>query len=301
MRALVTGSAGFIGRHMVAELRRRGYGVVASDLKNGADVRYRFRDPYDPRDEPFDLVVHCAYHVGGRAAIDGEPRMLARNLELDAQLFDWAVRTGQGRVLYFSSSAAYPVGLQSLEDRVPLHEEYVTLGGLDGLGLGGPDARYGWAKLTGEHLARAARESGLPVTICRPFSGYGEDQDDAYPFRAIVERARRRSDPFEIWGPGTQVRDWIHVDDVVAGALAVVESGTSSPVNLCTGRGVSMLELARMCCAQVGYTTPEFAPQPDKPTGVAYRVGDPTRFHKFWTPRVSLEDGVARALASVPA
>ena len=80
----------------------------------------------------------------------------------------------------------------------------------------------------------------------------------------------------------------------------MVESGTEDPVNICTGVGTSMLDLARLCCAQVGYS-PVFEPQPDKPTGVAYRVGDPTRFHRFWVPpRVSLAEGVARALAAVP-
>lgn len=288
MRALVTGSMGFVGRHMMDALGGRGFNVDGWDLVHGADVRQLFATD----DTRFDLVVHCAYHVGGRAAIDGEPRMLARNLELDAQLFDWAVRTGQGRVLYFSSSAAYPTDLQDdFATARPLREDDVRL---DRLNIGRPDARYGWAKLTGEQLAIAAREAGLAVSVVRPFSGYGEDQDDTYPFRAIVERARRRDDPFVVWGPGDQVRDWIHIDDVVNGALAVVKSGSDDPVNLCTGAGTSMLDLAAMCCAQVGYA-PEVTPLRDKPTGLAYRVGDPTRFFDYWVPKVSLGEGVARA------
>lgn len=290
MRALVTGASGFVGRHMVAELRDRGWSCLPVDVKSGVDARDVFR--YDT--DRFDLVVHCAFHVGGRAAIDGEPRLLARNLELDALLFDWAVRTRQGRVLYFSSSAAYPVDLQDdFATARALREDDIRL---ERLNIGRPDARYGWAKLTGEHLAAASRLSGLEVTVVRPFSGYGEDQDDTYPFRAIVERARRREDPFVVWGPGTQVRDWIHIDDVVAGALAVAESGTDEPVNLCTGVGTSMLELAAMCCAEVGYS-PDLTPLADKPAGVAYRVGDPTQFHRYWQPKVDLAEGVQRALA----
>jgi nucleoside-diphosphate-sugar epimerase len=293
VKALVTGSEGFVGRHVAAELRDRGWAVLGVDLKSGGDARGIFRQD-DGMFGRYDLVVHCAYHVGGRAAIDGEPRMLARNLELDAMLFDWAVRAGHRRVLYFSSSSAYPVHLQrAFATARPLHEDDVLL---NGLAVGTPDARYGWAKLTGEQLALAAREAGLPVTVVRPFSGYGEDQDDTYPFRAIVERARRRDDPFVVWGPGDQVRDWIHIDDVVQGALAVVESGTEDPVNLCTGTGTSMLELARTCCEQVGYQ-PEVTPLRDKPAGLAYRVGDPTRFHEYWVPKVPLEEGVRRALA----
>lgn len=290
MKALVTGAAGFVGRHMVAELRDRGWSVDGVDLRSGTDARSVFR--YQMR--PYDLVVHCAFHVGGRAAIDGEPRLLARNVDLDAEMFDWAVETGQRRVLYFSSSAAYPVDLQDdFATARALREDDIRF---DRMNIGTPDARYGWAKLNGEQLAVAAREAGLPVTVVRPFSGYGEDQDDTYPFRAIVERAKRRDDPFVVWGPGTQVRDWIHIDDVVVGSLAIVESGTEDPVNLCSGIGTSMLELAAMCCEHVGYS-PEITPLVDKPTGVAYRVGDPTRFHEFWVPKVSLDEGVRRAFA----
>lgn len=296
MRALVTGSAGLVGRYMVAELERRGYLVQTCDLRYDVGAMDCL-DLFRKSKTVYDLVVHCAFHVGGRAAIDGEPRLLARNLQIDSALFDWATSTGQGRVLYFSSSAAYPIRLQIANASYRLREADIWAE----RELGVPDARYGWAKFTGELLAQAARDSGLAVTVCRPFSGFHETQDTTYPFRAIVERTRRREDPFTIWGPGTQVRDWIHIDDVVEGALAVAESGTDEAVNLCTGVGTSMLELARMCCEQVGYE-PTFAPQVNKPTGVAYRVGDPTKFHAWTglTPKVTLEEGVRRALATAP-
>jgi nucleoside-diphosphate-sugar epimerase len=287
---------------MVHELVRRGYEVECWDVASGSDARVLFR-----MSEPvFDLVVHCAFHVGGRAAIDGEPRLLARNLELDAAMFDWAVRTGQRRVLYFSSSAAYPVGFQ--QGRVPyrlsesdIHYDMAVSAALVAqLGTVAPlmpDGRYGWAKLTGEHLARAAAESGLPVHVVRPFSGYGADQSLDYPFPSFIDRALRREDPFTIWGPGTQVRDWIHIDDVIAGALAVVDADHREPVNLCTGIGSSMLELAQLCSAVARYE-PVYAPRPGAPTGVAYRVGDPTLLHRFYKPQVTLAEGIERAMGA---
>jgi nucleoside-diphosphate-sugar epimerase len=235
--------------------------------------------------------VHAAASAPHRAAIDGEPQHFARNLQLDAAMFDWAVRTGQGRVLYLSSSAAYPVAYQDWSERQTLVEGDVRL---DRASLE-PDSDYGWVKVTGERLARAARKAGLPVTVVRPFSGYGEDQTEDFPFRALVERARRREDPFVIWGGGDQVRDWIHIDDVVAGMLAVAESGTEAPVNLCTGVGTSMRELAELACDQVGHR-PTLQYLTDRPAGVAYRVGNPDRLHRHYKPQITLAGGVARAL-----
>lgn len=293
--ALVTGSSGFVGRHMTAELLTRGWDVLGCDQFDTSgrpvddDALRIFRASSGRR---YDLVVHCAARAPHRAAIDGHPATMAYNLQLDSAMFDWALRSGQRRVLYLSSSAVYPVDFQDGSEAAEwkLHEVHTD----SWLGIM-PDAGYGWTKLTGEKMAAAAAAEGLAVHVVRPFSGYGEDQGTDWPFGAFVARAEGREDPFTVWGPGTQVRDWIHIDDVVAGALAVVDQDVRVPVNLCTGRGVSMLQLAAMICQESGYR-PEFATKPDAPTGVAYRVGDPDRFHAVYRPQVSLEEGVARAV-----
>lgn len=271
MRALVTGSAGFVGRHMVNELLRRGWDVTAVDVQPAdygwqSDLITWLHGDHNR----YELVVHAAARSPHRAAIDGDPGMHPYNVMLDGALFDWAIRTRQYRVLYLSSCAA----------------------------LDGPVDDYAATKLIGERLAAAARRADVPVTVVRPYSGYGADQSPDFPFRAIVERARRGDDPFEIWGDGSQVRDWIHVDDVVAGALAVAESGTEEPVSLCTGRGVTMVELARYACLEAGYPAPpEFTFRADRPAGVAYRVGDPSAMRCYYEPMVPLEVGVKRALS----
>lgn len=287
MKALVTGSAGFVGRHVHAELSRRGYAVAGIDLTDGNDAVDFFRLPKSTR---FDLVVHAAASAPHRAAIDGEHQHMARNLQLDAAMFEWAVRTGQGRVLYLSSSAAYPIARQTGPGWGRLFEDDIDLDEARE-----PDAVYGWTKLTGERMAAEARKAGLPVTVVRPFSGYGEDQTENFPFRALVERARRREDPFVIWGSGDQVRDWMHIDDMVKAALMVAQSGTTDPVNLCTGTGWSMAELAHLACDEVGYQ-PRFEYLTDKPAGVAYRVGDPDRMLEFYEPKIDLPEGIRRAL-----
>ena len=291
-RALVTGDAGFVGRHMRAELSRRGWDVTGCDLTYGADAREVFLAD----GSRYDLVVHCAYHVGGRAAIDGQPRNLARNVELDAAMFDWAVRTAPVAVLYFSSSAAYPVALQGMPrpHRISSHGLHET--DIDPASAREPDAGYGWAKLTGERLAAAAAESGLRVHVVRPFSGYGEDQDpDEYPFPAIVRRVL--AGDLTVWGPPGQYRDWIHIDDVVAGALAVVDADERRPVNLCSGEPVEFGDLACRIASAVGRAGHVTYDQ-DKPTGVRYRVGDPTRMFEHHKPQVTLAEGIRRAVGA---
>lgn len=303
-RALVTGAAGFVGRHMVRELRARGWDVERCDISGPmAWTMHDVSDMVRWNTARYHLVVHAAAMGAHRAAIDGKPATFIQNAKMDAAIFDWAIRTKQHRLLYISSSAAYPVALQTsvtgstagargyVVER--LHEDEINL---DAPELA--DGTYGVAKLMGEHLSRAARAFGVPVTVVRPFSGYGEDQTADWPFGAFVQRIRSGDNPFVIWGNPHQRRDWIHIDDVVKGMLAVADSGTEDPVNLCTGVGTSMFDLVDLMLATVGRTATIEADD-SKPMGVMNRVGDPSRFFEYYEPTVTIEEGVHRALKEV--
>jgi len=282
VKVLVTGHGGFIGRHITAACRSRGWDVAGCDLRFGDDCRDLFAED----DTRYDLVFHCAAIVGGRAKIDGDPLAIATNMSLDVEAFRWALRTGVGRFVYWSSSAVYPVSLQ--------HPGALPL--LDGSPAPcDPDQTYGWAKLTGERIADEARRRGLTVDIYRPFSGYGEDQDLDYPFPSFIARAKGGVRPFEIWGDGTQVRDWIHVDDIVATVFAGLDNtGQVDRLNLCTGRATSFNELAHLCMEAASGRSWPIHRLTDAPTGVHTRVGDPQRMLQLHTPQVSLEEGIAR-------
>ena len=295
-KALVTGSAGFVGRHFAAHLREAGWSVAGIDTVTGpgtvfCDARDFFRGLSGPGHR-YDLVIHCAAVVGGRQVIEADPMVQAVNLEIDAALFRWARVVRPGRVVYFSSSAAYPVMLQDGQPPYAMPEDEIKFDGLAGV----PDQLYGWAKLTGEFLARQAIADGLPVTVVRPFSGYGSDQDASYPFPAFIDRALKREDPFLIWGDGGQTRDFIHIDDIVRAVMVMYEQDRAGPVNLCSGSGTLMRTLARMICDQAGYA-PEFEYAPAAPSGVRYRVGNAFALSQFCRPRITLEEGIRRALA----
>src|SRR5690606_7526800 len=158
-----------------------------------------------------------------------------------------------------------------------------------------PDAVYGWTKLTGELMAEHYRAAGGKVTVVRPFSGYGTDQSAEFPFGAFRDRALARADPFWVWGSGEQVRDFIHVDDVVGAIMAAVASDVDGPVNLCTGQGTSMRQLAALFCAAVGYD-PVIKLAGNAPGGVNYRVGGSVRMRELYQPRVTIDRGVDRAV-----
>lgn len=304
MRVLVTGSEGFIGRHMIAALRAAYEAVEVHELDPAeqswayGDMRYMslgIMAGYPCHNYDYDLVIHAAALVDGRETIENKAALLgAYNAQLDGALFEWALKAQPGRIVYFSSSAVYPADLQCPPyTGIPMWETYVN----DGYSRGAPDATYGWTKAMGERVAAEVRNAGVPVTVVRPFSGYGEDQDECYPFPAMIARAKRGDNPFTVWGDGKQVRDFVHVDDICGAVIALVEAAVDGPVNIGTGRPTSMDQLARECMVQAGYVAP-IRHLSDKPAGVQYRVADTTRLRQFYTPTVSLEQGVERALRS---
>lgn len=310
MRALVSGSHGFVGRHFVRRLLQDGYNVMGVDnlsagymtadfLPNASnfvaditDVRKWFKaaDPV-----LFDMIIHCAAVVGGRLKIEGDPLAVATDLAIDADFFNWlAAAKYTGKVVYFSSSAVYPVDLQTAHKRCALSE-----GLLDSrvTRIGMPDMTYGWAKLTGEYLARQAVEKyNCDVVIYRPFSGYGEDQALDYPFPSIIHRVAKCEDPITVWGSGEQVRDFIHIDDIVEGVLSTMNQLLpGSVLNLGTGIPCSMNKLARIACEEAKHIVP-IVNDTSKPEGVAYRVCDTYQLHQLYQPKITLRQGVRRAL-----
>jgi len=282
MKILITGHKGFVGRHFVAALPNSE--ITGIDLKDGNDCRDYFKN----NKTKFDLVIHLAAIVGGRATIEGEPLSVATDLSIDAEFFNWVHETKPTHVVYFSSSAAYPIELQKPEHRYRLAESDIRLDAVSN-----PDLTYGWAKLTGEYLSQFITDSKMYVF--RPFSGYGSDQDADYPFPSFIDRALRKADPFDVWGDGEQVRDFIHIDDIVQAVLWHVQTGYDGTWNLCSGIATSFNDLAEMVCEEAGYK-PVINHIRDAPVGVQYRVGNPYVSHHYFKPQISLREGIRLAL-----
>jgi nucleoside-diphosphate-sugar epimerase len=291
MKILITGSEGFVGKYFKKKLAD--HDLTCIDIKKGVDCRAFFKVV----DTQYDLVIHLAAIVGGRESIEGRPMAVADNLSIDSEFFQWCLKTQPHKVVYFSSSAAYAVHLQT--DR---HKKFIknTYGREMKLkesmidfreSVGVPDMTYGWSKLTGEYLSQFVEN----VHIFRPFSGYAWDQDSTYPFPMYVTRALHKKQEFEVWGPGTQTRDFIHMTDVVNAVMVAVEENVQGPTNLGWGRSTSFLELAQMSMDAVGYQQ-KIVTRPDKPVGCMHRVSDNTKLLSFYTPKITLEQGIAEAV-----
>jgi nucleoside-diphosphate-sugar epimerase len=318
-KILVTGGCGFVGRHLIARLLKAGHQVHCVDpiapLSGGiAPEQWPLFSPLDFKnfhfyrqdcrnwfcehaDTDFDYAFHLAAMVGGREMIENNPLAVADDLSIDAQYWQWAVKTRPAKNVVFSSSAAYPIELQRPDHYELLREEIITF--KDRIGM--PDMTYGWAKLTNEYLAQLAFEKhGLQSVCYRPFSGYGEDQDNSYPFPGICRRvlAHRGAPAITVWGSGRQMRDFIHIDDCVEGILTTMDQiNDASALNLSTGIYTSFIEFAQIAAEICGFK-PEIKGTSDKPEGVFARGGDTARQRKFgFTHTIGFRDGIARALA----
>jgi nucleoside-diphosphate-sugar epimerase len=283
MKVLITGSHGFVGRYFINKLQQNNLTLI--DTKAGTDCR----DFFKKDDSQYDLVIHLAAIVGGRESIEGRPMAVADNFSIDSEFFQWCLKTKPKKIVYFSSSAAYPTHYQQGSEAKRLQEWMITPSAPHS-----PDMTYGMAKVIGEYLASFVEN----VHIFRPFSGYAYDQDLNYPFPMYIKRALDKSDPFEVWGPGTQTRDFIHMTDVVNAVMTAVDQGITGPINLGTGRSTSFLELAQMSMDAVGYKG-EILTRPDKPVGCMHRVSDNTKLLSFYTPKITLEEGIDRAVKEI--
>lgn len=320
-KVLVTGAAGFVGRHVIRRLLDRGDEVHAIDsianFTGGVDPVDGW-PLFDPRqystfhfykedcrtwfarvkDTDFDYAFHLAAMVGGRLMIENNPLAVADDLSIDAAYWGWAKEARPKKTACFSSSAAYPIKLQRPKGYVLLKEDMISF--QDDLGM--PDMSYGWAKLTCEYLAQLAyQKHGLRSICYRPFSGYGEDQDDAYPFPSICKRAlaERGAKVLNVWGTGTQMRDFIHVEDCVDGIMTTIDKiDDGGAVNLSTGILTSFIDFAKMAANIIGYR-PDVKGLSEKPAGVHARGGDTTKQRQLgFKYSIDFRTGVEKALRS---
>jgi nucleoside-diphosphate-sugar epimerase len=309
-RVMITGGSSFIGSAIADRLIARGAKVRAvDDLSSGRLENIRghvdsgkiefiqadLREPGVTRGavQGIDTIFHLAADHGGRGYVDLHQAGPASNFFLDGLVFAEALKARVRKVVFASSGCVYPNFLQSDVSKEVYLTEDLTKGPNDA------DNLYGWAKLMAEFTLQAyAREHGLKTASCRYFTVYGPRGVENHAVIAMIARAFIKQDPFEVWGDGTQIRNWTYIDDIAEGTILAgekIDDGT--PVNLGTMERVKVIDAVKMVCEFSGHK-PQIKFLPKMPTGPLNRVADNSLAKKLmgWEPKVTFRDGLKRTM-----
>jgi nucleoside-diphosphate-sugar epimerase len=305
---LITGGTSFIGSSIADRLIERGAKVrVVDDLSSGRLENVRghlssgkieflqadLREPGVARAamQGIDTVFHLAADHGGRGYVDLHQAGPASNFFLDGLVFAEALKAKVRKVVFASSDCVYPNFLQADTTKELYLTEDLTKGPNDA------DNMYGWAKLMAEFTLQAyVKEHGLKAASCRYFTVYGPRGVENHAVIAMIARAFVKQDPFEVWGDGTQIRNWTFIDDIAEGTILAgekIDDGTA--VNLGTMERVRVIDAVNMVCEFAGYQ-PKIKLLKDMPTGPMNRVADNSLGKKLlgWQPQVPFRDGLKR-------
>lgn len=264
---LVTGSEGMIGRELVEMLEARGAKIHKADLRLGHDLTYF--------DKCLEICkgIDFVFHLAG---IKGNPKMTGERpadffvpmVQFNTNMLEAARRSGVEKFLYTSSIAVLN----------PETDEYPA-----------------WAKMTGEKQIEAYRiqyPDGMKCCIVRPANVYGRyDNFEAKHAMVITDLIRKASTgKLEVWGDGSQVRDFVNSKDAALGMIIVMERMPLEPINLGSGKEYSIREIvniiAKALNAEVTYDT-------SKPSGGQKRVMDISKARTLgFEPQVSIEKGI---------
>ena len=308
----MTGGASFIGSHVIDKLVERGANKirVIDDLSSGAldnirghidsgvvdfqQVDLLTAGAAEAACRGIDVVFHLAAIHGGRGYVELHDAECGRNLVMDGLLVKSAIDEGVDKFVFASSGCVYPNYIQQdLSKELYLTEEMV-----------GPpydsDHMYGWAKLMCElSLKSYHRGHGLKSVSCRFFTVYGERGVENHAVIAMIARAFIGQNPFEVWGDGSQIRNWTYVGDIAEGMVAAAESGVvdGTPINLGTMERTSVIEAVHEVLRYTGKKA-DIKFLTHMPTGPLNRVASNQLAKDLigWSPKVTFTEGLHRTI-----
>ncbi|MFB6200962.1 MAG: NAD-dependent epimerase/dehydratase family protein [Halorhabdus sp.] len=298
MTVFVPGGNGFLGSRVTRKLDERDVPYVSLSRRDG----YDFRDPSDVQrvfeEYDVDTVLNCAVDVGGIAYVADRPGEVYYNNTLIAtHLMEFARRHGVERFVNPIANCTYPESLTGEFEEVewwdgPMHESVLPFA---------ITRKASWAQGKAYHDQYGFDSVHL---IIPNMYGPGDhfDLERSHALGALLMKfveADHSDDPtVTVWGTGEPVREWLYVDD---GAEALIRAldiePTTEPVNVGTGEGVSIMELAELIRDIVGYDG-DIVLDESKPDGDPYRRLDPSRMQEIfeWEPDTELRAGIQKTV-----
>jgi nucleoside-diphosphate-sugar epimerase len=303
MKIYLAGHRGMVGSAIQRHLKARGEEIellvrtrAELDLTNQAAVRSFFQA------ERPDVVILAAAKVGGIQANNVYPaNFIYENLMIEANVVHQAFEADVTRLLFLGSSCIYPK-----EAPQPMAEDALLIGALEPT-----NEPYAIAKIAGIKLCESYNRqygtdyrSVMPTNLYGPGDNFHPENSHVLPalIRRFYEATQNGSNEVIIWGTGTPRREFLHVDDMAAASLFVLdlprdqyEANTQpmlSHVNVGYGEDVSILELAQLVAKIVGFEG-RITTDHSKPDGTMRKLMDVSRLKDMgWVPSISLQQGV---------
>jgi nucleoside-diphosphate-sugar epimerase len=305
-KAVVTGAGGFIGGHLVVELKKLGYEVRAVD-KKPLNQWYQVTEGVDNRVLDLTLREHCytavngfqevfnlAADMGGMGFIETHKADCMLSVLINTHLLMASRDCGIVRYFYASSACVYNGEKQMDPDNPGLKESdaYPALA----------EDGYGWEKLFSERMCRHFTEDyGIITRVARfhnvygPYGTYdgGREKAPAAICRKIIDKELYGKDEILIWGDGHQTRSFTYIDDCIKGIISIMNSDITEPLNLGSSEMVSINQLVSMV-EDIAGTKLVRKYDPSAPKGVRGRNSDNTLIRKYlnWEPSTTLKEGL---------
>ena len=299
-RVYVAGDRGMVGAALVRRLMREDCQVITAprglDLREQAEVREWFAS-----NRP-EVVLVAAAKVGGIAANDAFPgTFLYDNLMIEANVIEAARIAGVAKLLFLGSSCIYPrLAAQ------PIGEDALLTGPLEPT-----NEWYAIAKIAGIKLCQAYRRqygcdfiSAMPTNLYGPGDNYDLASSHVLPalLRKVHEAKLAGAPSITLWGTGTPLREFLHVDDLADACIFLLQRySDEGHVNVGSGHDLSIRDLASLVCRVVGFEG-KIEHDLTKPDGTPRKLMDSGRLAAMgWQPGISLEQGIAGVCRSFAA
>jgi len=295
-KVYIAGHRGLAGSAIWRHFEKAGYTNLVGFSSSELDLTDRSQTLKTLRDVSPDVVIDAAAKVGGIHANNTYPAaFLSDNLQIQVNLMDAAHEAGVDRLLFLGSSCIYPKFAPQ-----PIQESALLTGALEAT-----NEAYGIAKIAGILHVQAMRRqhqhhwiSAMPTNLYGPNDNYHPENSHvlAALIRKFHEAVVADSPVVEVWGTGTPLREFLHVDDLASAVeFLLLNYDEDDTINVGSGQEVSINELARIIADVVGFKG-ELRNNTDKPDGTPRKILDSSRLHNLgWSPRWTLRDGITDA------